>query len=100
MEYEVPTFLRELEAAFNGAMISNDSARIEGCITNDWVLVTPERGPISRDAILSAIACGVLSHDTMSKELVHAKVLGDVALVTGRGKNTGHFRGEPISADE
>jgi hypothetical protein len=36
----------------------------------------------------------------MSKKLVHAKVLGDVALVTGRGQNTGHFRGEPISADE
>jgi ketosteroid isomerase-like protein len=100
MEYEVPKFLRELETAFNAAMISNDSRRIAACITEDWALVTPERGPISRDDILSAIACGVLSHDTMSKKLVHAKVIGDVAFVTGRGQNTGIFRGEPISADE
>ena len=28
------------------------------------------------------------------------RVYGDTAIVSGRGRNTGTFRGDPISADE
>ena len=81
-------------------MVSNDPTQIAACITEDWVPVTPERGPIPAQAILSAIGSGVLSHDTMTKTTHHVHLLGNVATVTGRGQNTGMFRGEPISADE
>ena len=91
---------RAIEDDFNAAMISNDVDRIAACIAEDWCLVTPERGPIDRADILSAIRNGVLGHDSMTKEIVRAKVYGDVAIVTGRGRNTGLFRGKPISADE
>jgi ketosteroid isomerase-like protein len=89
-----------LEDRFNAAMVSNDVALIARCMTDDWVLVTPEKGPIAREAILQAIASGTLAHDSMSKQVVRAKVYGDMAVVTGRGGNTGTFRGAPISADE
>lgn len=89
-----------LEDRFNAAMVSNDVAQIAECITDDWVLVTPEKGPVGRQAVLGAIASGMLAHDSMSKQIVRAKVYGSVAAVTGRGRNTGTFRGEPISADE
>jgi ketosteroid isomerase-like protein len=89
-----------IENAFNDAMVSNDVVRIAGCIADDWILVTPEVGPVSRERMLAAIASGTLSHDMMVKQLVRAKVYGDVAVVTGRGQNTGMFRGEPIAADE
>jgi ketosteroid isomerase-like protein len=89
-----------IENAFNDAMVSNDVVRIAGCIADDWVLVTPEVGPVSREGMLAAIGSGTLSHDMMVKQLVRAKVYGDVAVVTGRGQNTGMFRGEPIAADE
>ena len=89
-----------LEDRFNGAMVSNDVQRIAQCISDDWTLVTPERGPIPREAILHAIASGMLTHDSMTKQVVRASVYGDVAVVTGRGSNTGTFRGAPISADE
>ncbi|WP_261325243.1 nuclear transport factor 2 family protein [Rhizobium leguminosarum] len=59
--------LEQAERAFNAAMVSNDPTQIAACITQDWVPVTPERGPISAQAILSAIGSGVLSHDTMIK---------------------------------
>ncbi len=91
---------RTIEGNFNAAMISNDVERIADCISEDWCLVTPERGPVDRADILSAIKNGVLSHDSMAKEVVRVKVYGDIAIVTGRGRNTGMFRGEPISADE
>lgn len=90
----------EIENAFNDAMVSNDVIRIAGCISDDWVLVTPEVGPVSREGMLAAIGSGTLSHDMMVKQLVRAKVYGDMAVVTGRGQNTGMFRGEPIAADE
>jgi ketosteroid isomerase-like protein len=89
-----------LESAFNQAMISNDVRQIANCISDDWVLVTSQKGPISREAILAVVANGVLSHDTMTKRIDRVKVYGDIALVTGRGQNTGHFMGQPIVADE
>lgn len=89
-----------IEERFNDAMVSNDLARISACISDDWVLVTPEKGPIGREAILHVIGSGMLTHDSMTKQVLRAKVYGDVAVVTGRGRNTGTFRGEPICADE
>jgi ketosteroid isomerase-like protein len=97
---EVPAFLVALEERFNEAMVSNDVERIAACITDDWVLVTPEAGPVPRQLILDAIQSGRLTHATMTKQASHAKVMGDVAWVTGRGQNTGTFRGAPMSADE
>jgi ketosteroid isomerase-like protein len=89
-----------IENAFNDAMVSNDIARIADCISDDWVLVTPEAGPVSREGMLDAIGSGRLTHDRMVKTLVRTKVYGDMAVVTGRGQNTGTFRGEPMAADE
>jgi ketosteroid isomerase-like protein len=97
---EVPAFLLQLEAAFNEAMVSNVVTRIAACVSDDWLLITPEAGPISREVIFQVIASGQLTHTTMSKSALHAQVLGDVAWVTGRGQNTGTFRGAPIAADE
>jgi ketosteroid isomerase-like protein len=92
--------LEAAERAFNAAMISNDPGRIAACIAPDWVLVTPQRGPVPAQTVLAAIESGLLSHHTMTKTTHHVHLLGDVATVTGRGQNTGMFRGEPISADE
>ncbi len=92
--------LEAAELAFNAAMISNDPDRIAACITPDWVLVTPERGPITARDILAAIRSGALSHATMVKVTHHIHLMGDAATVTGRGQNTGLFCGKPIAADE
>jgi ketosteroid isomerase-like protein len=88
-----------VEDAFNQAMVSNDVAKIAACMTDDWVLVTAD-GPVSRPDFLRAIESGVLTHDTMTTVIQRVKVYGDVAVVTGRGQNTGTFRGDPIRADE
>ncbi len=97
---EVPEFLIELEERFNRAMVSNDVDAIARCITDDWILVTPEAGPVPRSRIMEVVRSGVLTHATMSKTATHAAVIGDMAWVTGRGQNTGTFDGVPIQADE
>ena len=94
------TELLQVEEAFNLAMISNDVSRISACVADDWVIVTPEVGVVQRARILHAIAKGELSHDTMTKDVARVKVYGDIAVVTARGRNTGRYRGQPISADE
>jgi ketosteroid isomerase-like protein len=100
MTDDIKAQLEAAEQAFNDAMISNDPDAIWRCITDDWVLVTPESGPVSADRILGLIASGGLSHDTMTKTTHHVLIMGDVATVTGRGQNTGRFLGDPIAADE
>ncbi|MEQ1519062.1 MAG: nuclear transport factor 2 family protein [Usitatibacteraceae bacterium] len=92
--------LRAAEDAFNQAMVSNDPDKIRDCITPNWILVTPERGPVSGEEVLGAIARGVLGHYTMVKQEHLIRVFSDAAFVTGRGQNTGWFRSSPIEADE
>jgi uncharacterized protein (TIGR02246 family) len=92
--------LAGVEEDFNRAMVSNEVARIAACISDDWVLVTPEAGPISRTGILQAIENGVLSHDSMTKDVKRVRVYGDIAIVIARGQNTGAFKGQAIAADE
>ena len=94
------TELAAVEEAFNRAMVSNDVLRISACVADDWVLITPEAGVVTRARILHVIESGELSHDTMTKDVGRVRVYGDVAVVTARGRNTGQFRGQRISADE
>ncbi|MEW5975060.1 MAG: nuclear transport factor 2 family protein [Acidobacteriota bacterium] len=97
------SYVRELEAveeAFNRAVVSNDITQISACISDDWVLVTPEAGPVPRERFLQAVSQGILSHDSMTKDIGRIRVYGEVAVVTGRGRNTGMYKGEPIRADE
>lgn len=94
---------KELEAAeeaFNRAVVSNKVAEISACISKDWVLVTPEAGLVSGERFLQAVGQGILSHDSMSKDIERIRVYGNVGVVTGRGRNTGMFKGAPIKADE
>lgn len=94
------TELTRVEEEFNQAMVSNDVLRISACISSDWVLVTPEVGVVPRERILRAIESGDLEHDMMTKDIGRVRVYGDVAIVTARGRNSGHFKGQPIRADE
>jgi hypothetical protein len=78
-------------------MVSNDVAAISGCITDDWVLVTPEAGVIARERVLHVIVCGDLRHDTMIKDVGRVKVYGDVGghgagTEYGRLQGTAHLR--------
>lgn len=86
---------QEIEDNFNRAVISNSVEQIKACITSDWVLVDSQGGIIPQEGFFSVLEQGLLSHDTMTKEILRVKVYGDIALVTGRGQNTGSWQGQP-----
>ena len=97
---ELKEYFQTIEESFNQAIISNDVDEIKKCITEDWVLVDSQGGIIPQEGFFKVLEQGLLSHSTMKKEILRVKVYGNIALVTGRGQNTGIWQGQPMEADE
>ncbi len=55
---------------------------------------------IPQERFFFVIENGLLSHSTMTKEILRVKIYGNTAIVTGRGKNTGQWQGKPMEAEE
>ncbi len=91
---------QSIEDNFNTAVISNKVDEIKKCVTKDWVLVDSKGGIIPQEGFFRVLEQGLLSHSTMTKQVLRVKVYDDVALVTGRGQNTGSWQGQPMEADE
>lgn len=89
-----------IEDNFNRAVVSNSIDEIKKCISSDWVLVDSQGGIIPQEGFFSVLEQGHLSHSSMTKEILRVKVYGDLALVTGRGQNTGTWQGHAMEADE
>jgi len=99
-ELELKNKFQQIENKFNEAVISNNVEEIKDCITEDWVLVDSQGGIIPQERFFSVLEQNLLSHSTMTKEILRVKVYGDIALVTSRGQNTGTWQGQPMEADE
>jgi ketosteroid isomerase-like protein len=91
---------QKIEDTFNKAVVTNRVEEIKKCVSKDWVLVDSQGGIIQQDRFFDVLQQGLLSHSTMTKEVLRVKVYGDIALVTGRGQNTGTWQGNPMQADE
>jgi ketosteroid isomerase-like protein len=63
-------------------------------------LVDSQGGIIPQEKFFYVLEQGMLSHTTMTKQILRVKVYGDIALVTGRGQNTGTRQGQHLEADE
>lgn len=99
-ELELKKQFQHIEDNFNNAVVSNNVDEIKKCITEDWVLVDSQGGIIPQERFFNVLEQGLLSHSTMTKEVLRVKLYGDIAVVTGRGQNTGTWQGKPIKADE
>ncbi|MEP6684334.1 MAG: nuclear transport factor 2 family protein [Parafilimonas sp.] len=91
---------QKVEDNFNKAVITNKVDEIKKCVTGDWVLVDSKGGIIPQEGFFKVLEQGLLSHETMTKQILRVKVYGDIALVTGRGQNTGSWQGQQMEADE
>lgn len=91
---------QQITDAFSAAVVSNDVAKIKEFITADWALIDTQGGIIPQERFFEVLQQGLLSHDTMVKQVLRVKVYGDIALVTSRGQNTGSWQGRTMEADE
>lgn len=89
-----------IEDNFNKAVLTNKVDEIKKYVTEDWVLVDSQGGIISQEGFFQVLEQGLLSHQTMTKQILRVKVYDNIALVTGRGQNTGTWQGQPLQADE
>lgn len=94
------SFFKKLEDNFNKAVVSNNIEEIKKCIADDWVLVDAQGGVIPGEKFLNAVGQGLLSHSFMTKEILRTKVYDGIAVITGRGQNSGTWQGQPMTADE
>lgn len=99
-EDQLKQLFQKIEDNFNLAVVSNNVDEIKKCVTSDWVLVDSQGGIIPQEGFFSVLQTGQLAHSTMTKEILRVKLYGDIALVTGRGQNTGTWQGQPLEGDE
>ncbi|WP_344119787.1 nuclear transport factor 2 family protein [Kocuria aegyptia] len=82
------------------AIVANDADRIAAFVTQDWVLVA-DAGVSPGQEFLALIASGELTHSSMDVVgPTRVRVLGATAILTARGANTAHYRGQQFEADE
>ena len=64
-------------------------------MADDWIIVAAS-GVTTREDFLAVVASGDLTHETFRGEIISVRLYGDVAVVTGRVRNTGHYKGRAV----
>lgn len=91
--------LEQLSADWERAIVSNDADAIGRFMADDWVIVS-ETGVTHKDDFLAVVASGDLTHETFRGSVLSVRQYGDAAVMTGRVRNNGHYKGKAFSADE
>jgi ketosteroid isomerase-like protein len=91
--------LKAVSAAWDQAMVSNDAAAIGLFMADDWVIVS-EHGATNKQDFLAVVASGDLTHETFKGEIISVRQYGEVAVLSGRVRNNGKYKGRPFSSDE
>lgn len=99
MNPDVRAEFQSLMDAWSEAIAADDPKAIGSFAEPDWLLVG-ETGAFARDDFLEAVTVGRITHHTMSHEIHHARVYGDIAVLLTRGKNTGAYEGQEFELDE
>lgn len=84
---------------WNKAIVANDAEAIGRFADPDWVFVGAD-GVMAGSRFLESVATGLVTHDAMVSELHSVRVLGDVAVVIARVRNSGSFDGTAFQLDE
>lgn len=91
--------LEAVSVAWERAVISNEAEAIGRFMTDDWVIVS-DRGVTKKADFLAVVASGDLTHETFEGEIISARQYREAAVLTGRVRNNGHYKGQPFSSDE
>lgn len=94
---------REMFAAllhdWNEAIVANDARAIGRFAHPDWVFVGAD-GVVPGAQFLESVASGMVTHDFMTSDLHSARVIGDVAVLVARVRNSGTWDGSAFHLDE
>jgi uncharacterized protein (TIGR02246 family) len=89
----------ELEQRLAAAWVSGDRAFIEGLLADDWTVIDQSgRVLTKRQVVDEAFASAERRIESMAVDEVQVRLLGDVAVATGRTRATGSYRGQQATA--
>lgn len=91
--------LEKLEREWSQAIVSNDAEAIGSFMADEWLIVG-QSGITDKKSFLSLVASGDLTHEMMEGDVKKVMDYNDVAIVIARVVNTGHYKGQPFTADE
>ena len=91
------TELNQIEQRLAGAWVTNDRQTIEGILASDWTVIDITGRVLTRPEVLSeAFDSGDRRVDSMTVDDVRIRLLGEVAVVTGRTTAEGSYRGAGV----
>src|SRR3990172_1015090 len=99
MNVEPKREFEKLEREWSQAIVLNDAQAINRFMAEDWVIVG-ESGITEKSQFLRLVTSGDLTHEMMGADVKRLAIYGDIAVVTSRGINSVHYKGQPFSADE
>jgi ketosteroid isomerase-like protein len=91
--------LRTLEEKLARAWVEKDRPFIEGLLAADWSVTDAAGQVLTKDQVLTqTFASSDRTIDSMTIDDVRVRLLGATAVVTGRTRATGSYRGQSGSA--
>jgi uncharacterized protein (TIGR02246 family) len=89
--------IRQLEQQLAAAWVKGDRAFIEQLIAEDWTVIDQSGNILSkRQLIDETFAATDRRIDAMEIDDVRVRLLGDVAVATGRTRVSGRYKGQPV----
>ena len=90
--------LRELEQRLAAAWVRGDRAFIENLLADDWTVIDPSGRVLTKQQVLDeTFGSNDRRIDAMTVDEVRVRLLDGTAVVTGRTRATGSYRGEKAS---
>lgn len=91
--------LHELEQRLAAAWVKGDRAFIESLLADDWAVTDPSGRVLTKRQVLDeTFASSDRRIEAMTVDEVEVRLLGDAAVVTGRTRATGSYRGQSGTA--
>lgn len=91
---------QSMDNALNNALVTNQTSIIAALLSDDWVIVEPQFGIVSKEQFLAAIDRGDLIHSQMEKQVLHLNMHADIAVLVSKGRNIGSYKSIPYNSEQ
>ena len=91
--------IMQLERDWAKALVAGDTATIERITASDWMMTDPGGNRSARAESLAELRSGALKFESTIPLDMEVKVYGDTAIVNGRSRDKGTYKGQDISGE-
>jgi ketosteroid isomerase-like protein len=89
--------IRQIESDWGEAFERGDMATLDRLMADDYILTDPLGNVRSKAESLAAIKTNELRFESTESDNINVRVIGDTAVVTGRSRFRGRYKGWPMT---